>query len=690
MAAPLNPPPVRGGGSHELPAYISNGLIGLRVRDVPLLAGMSMISGLSGEDPERQIEAKAPSPYPVAADVCISGVWLCETLHAVSPIEQRYDFSAAELSTQLRFEAKGIKAQIDVLTFCSRTAPSLVLQEISVAVDGPCELIMRAMIDTRGVPGHWLRRRADTPGEEEAATDGILWWGTIGKISSCGISYTTEMLGAPSAERTQVKWAEQVPPATNYSFRAHAGRRYRMRQIASLVPSVLHEQPDMEAARLAAFGKSLGFDALRKYNRAAWIDLWKGRIRLVGADKRWQALSDAAFFYLNTSAHSSSPSSTSIFGLASWHDYHYYFGHVMWDIEAFVIPPLLLLQPAAAKAMLEYRFRCLEAAFNNAKLWGRTGLQFPWESSPSIGQEAAPQPGTGAWHEDHVTLGVARAFAQYAYGTGDWFFLKEKAWPVLYGVSQWIVCRVVKSRRGYEITESMGIAERKDPSDNAAYMNMSAKLVLRQAMTMAAELGHAVPASWIEIERKLVIPGDADGAVLSHDKYRVNEEKGSTPEPLAGLFPLGFQLPKHQEAATIDFFLPRWGQYIGSPMLSALYGVWAAWRGNRKQSLQLFEEGYAKFMTGRFLQTMEYRPDKFPEQPKAGPFFANLGGFLMALIYGLPGIQVTGRDFHEWPQRPVVLPDGWKAIEIDRVWIQGQPRRIRAAHGARRAEISDP
>ena len=81
---------------------------------------------------------------------------------------------------------------------------------------------MRAMIDTRGVPGHWLRRRADTPGEEEAATEGILLWGTIGKISSCGISYTTELLGATSAERTQVKWAEQVPPATNYSFRAYA------------------------------------------------------------------------------------------------------------------------------------------------------------------------------------------------------------------------------------------------------------------------------------------------------------------------------------------------------------------------------------------------------------------------------------------------------------------------------------
>ena len=28
-----------------------------------------------------------------------------------------------------------------------------------------------------------------------------------------------------------------------------------------------------------------------------------------------------------------SPASTSMFGLATWHDYHYYYGHVMWDIK---------------------------------------------------------------------------------------------------------------------------------------------------------------------------------------------------------------------------------------------------------------------------------------------------------------------------------------------------------------------
>ena len=46
----------------------------------------------------------------------------------------------------------------------------------------------------------------------------------------------------------------------------------------------------------------------------------RGRIRLIGAGDEWQALADAAFFYLNTSVHASSPASTSIFGLATWHD----------------------------------------------------------------------------------------------------------------------------------------------------------------------------------------------------------------------------------------------------------------------------------------------------------------------------------------------------------------------------------
>ena len=59
--------------------------------------------------------------------------------------------------------------------------------------------------------------------------------------------------------------------------------------------------------------------------------------------------------------------------------------------------------------------------------------------------------------------------------------------------------------------------------------------------------------------------------------------------------------------------------YVGSPMLSALYGVWAARAGDRKLAAKLLDQGYAAFMADRFLQTLEYRRDRFPEQPMAGP-----------------------------------------------------------------------
>ena len=55
----------------------------------------------------------------------------------------------------------------------------------------------------------------------------------------------------------------------------------------------------------------------------------------------------------------------------------------------------------------------LNATRNNAKLSGRRGIQFPWESRMALGEESSPRPGSGAWHEDHVTLDVALAFAQY-------------------------------------------------------------------------------------------------------------------------------------------------------------------------------------------------------------------------------------------------------------------------------------
>lgn len=686
MSKPISPPPVIGSGRRELPAYVANGLIGLRVRDMPLAAGMALLSGYTGEHPERQIEAAAVAPYPIAADLALDGVWLSDAPHQVSDLEQAYDFSAGELTSRFTFTACDRVARVEVLAFCSRDEPTLICQEISLEVDRACSVGLRAIVDASGADGRALRHRRDTPGEDEPAVDGSLLWESAGGLSACGVVLVTELLGAGEPQPS-------FPPlrdnklVTEYGFRARAGRTVRLRQIASVIPKVMHQVPDQQAVRLAAKARKDGFETLRARNRAIWEELWKGRIRLVGAGERWQALADAAFFYLNTSVHASSPASTSIFGLATWHDYHYYFGHVMWDIEAFAAPPLSVLQPEAAQALLDYRFLHLEGARRNARVFGRRGLQFPWESGPGSGEETAPLPGTAAWHEDHVSLDVARAFSFHADATGDTEFQRTKVWPVLSGVAEWLTTRVTKTRGGYDIAASMGIAEREEPVNNAAFTNMGAVVVLTAATALAQRLGHEADPVWAKIAGSLAIP-TRDKAIVSHDAYRSNEEKGATPDPLMGLFPFGYPADEATEQATLKLYLDLAQDYIGAPMLSALYGAWAGMAGDRALSLKLLEDGYGKFCVDRFLQTLEYRPDVFPEQPQAGPFFANIGGFLTGLLFGFPGLRVGPGEPETWAERPVILPQGWTAIEVERLWIKGRPYRLIARHGADRAELT--
>ena len=76
----------------------------------------------------------------------------------------------------------------------------------------------------------------------------------------------------------------------------------------------------------------------------------------------------------------------------------------------------------------------------------------------------------------------------------------------------------------------------------------------------------------------------------------------------------------------------------------------------------------------------------FPTE-RAGPFTANLGGFLSALLYGLTGITIGPGDPATWCQRPPSLPASWRG---DRDRPDLGPRRSRSADcAARRRARSD-
>src|SRR6476659_9462483 len=135
MSEPLSPATIKGGGRPELPAYLSNGVIGLRVRESPLRAGLTLLNGYTGVHAIKEIEAAAVAPYPLAGDIRVAGIWLSDAPERVVVVDQSYDFACGELTSRFEFHGDDGTARVEVLTFCSRDLPSLVCQQIEIEID---------------------------------------------------------------------------------------------------------------------------------------------------------------------------------------------------------------------------------------------------------------------------------------------------------------------------------------------------------------------------------------------------------------------------------------------------------------------------------------------------------------------------------------------------------------------------
>jgi hypothetical protein len=86
------------------------------------------------------------------------------------------------------------------------------------------------------------------------------------------------------------------------------------------------------------------------------------------------------------------------------------------------------------------------------------------------------------------------------------------------------------------------------------------------------------------------------------------------------------------------------------------------------------------------MQTLEYREDVFPEQPRAGPS-SRTWGLPLGSPDRIPRASARlGRS--RLGGRAVTLPEGWAAIEIERIWIGGRPYNLVARQGAERVQMT--
>jgi len=652
------------------PAYLCNGLIGIRPKANPLVQANTEVSGfVSSTYGPYLVEGQCPAPYPLGTDISVDGVSLLQHPERVTVKRQTLDMNAGELLTEMTFTPSGDRRiDLSVLQFVSRSVPSLLCQEISITPSADMQLQVTARIDLEKVPGRVYFSHA------AARSDVDL---TIGFYSPEDYSKLGVTVAVPNPGQFKRMGEQEVMEqfvARNFVLQARSGETYRFRSIAAMVSQFYHPAPELQAYRMAKWGETLGFETLRQENREKWQDLWKSRVKIYG-DADAQRVLDASFFYLFSSVHASNKNGMSPFGLSHFLDYG---GHSFWDTETNSFLPILLASPDIAKSLMEFRVRGLESARKLTDLYGYQGAHFPWEASPIDGSETTPTWAATGWEEQHITPDVAIAFWEYQLATGDPEFLKEATWPMLKAIAEWIASRGVHTKRGFEIHHIMGADEGTGKSNNNSYVNIACRMALIAAIKCAAKVGVTPPAAWARIADTLVIPIDEKKKIiLPYD----NSTEGPTYPQVNLDFLTVHEMPVSVELLrnTYEYEKKSRGTRklfgslpVGIGFATAAVAASAARFGDKAKAAELFRSAWEGIWIEPFGLSREVPWQDY------GCFLTNYGGFLQTAMLGFTGLRISEGD---WRKHPASLPQGWTRIEIDRIWVKGAPKRLVAEDG---------
>jgi len=425
------------------------------------------------------------------------------------------------------------------------------------------------------------------------------------------------------------------------------GETYRFALVGSTLSSVHNNDPHNEAERLTLYARLEGIDRLFQAHSAAWERLWDGDIVIEG-DLESQRAVRSALYHLYSFARSGSAYSLSPMGLSGLG----YNGHVFWDTELWMYPPLLLLQPDIARSLLEYRFQRLDAARRNAFAHGYKGAMFPWESAEDGSEDTPVWALTGPFQQ-HITATVGWAFWKYYELTGDRQWLADRGYPVLKEVADFWASRVERNGPGqYEIRNVIGANEWEENIDNNAFTNGMVKTVLEYSSRAAEELGKTPDPDWGHVAANIPILRFPDGTTRENATYEGAVIKQADVNLLA--FPLKVITEPEQIRKDLEYYEPRLspdGPAMGGAILSVLY----ARLGEAETSFEMFRRSY--------------RPNELPPfgvlAETAGgtnPYFATgAGGMLQAVLFGLGGLEIGSEGV---VQLPAQLPRKWKSLTI--------------------------
>lgn len=436
-----------------------------------------------------------------------------------------------------------------------------------------------------------------------------------------------------------------------FSMSLKKGEKFTFALMGAEYQSLETSTPEVSAQRQLYDAMRVGVSRLMDSHKAYWADLWRGDIQIDGNVKDQQDVR-RMIYSIYSSVRPGMATSPSPFGLSSTG----YSGHVFWDTEIWMYPPMLVLNPKIARSMMDYRFERLEAARRNAAATGSDGARYPWESADD-GDEQTPAWADTGYQEIHVTADVAIAAWNYYLVTRDIEWLRAKGAPMILAAADYYASRAVKEKDGrYHILNVVGADEYASNVDDNAYTNGAAKKNLEIAVFAAKEVGRIPDPKWAEVADGMAFH-TRDGVTLVYRDYNGDTTKQADVVLLA--YPLGLITDPEQIKRDLTYYQGKVPPSGVPAMTEAIYSVLYSKLGMPEKAAAFFRESYVKNQHGPFRGISECKGGKLPY------FATGAGGALQAVIMGYAGYEITPEGLVKHPTR--TLPPEWKSLKVIRV-----------------------
>ena len=433
-----------------------------------------------------------------------------------------------------------------------------------------------------------------------------------------------------------------------FSIQLKKGETFCFSLVGSVCSSRDFFDPYNEAERQVIYAVHEGEEALMQAHYRLWDELWQGDIRIEGDDDA-QRIVRFALFNLYSSCRGGSRLSIPPMGLSL----QGYNGHIFWDTELWMYPPMLLLNQDIARSMLDYRFDRLPAARKKALAYGYRGAMFPWESDDS-GEEATPTHALTGPFEHHITADIGIACWNYYCVTRDMRWLQREGYPLLKEIADFWTSRVTRNQDGsYSIHNVTGADEYANGVTDNAFTNGAASLALKYACQAAEICGEKVPEIWWEIGENIRILQFENGVTREHSTYKGEMIKQADANLLA--YPLGVITDEYRQRQDLEYYAERIDQKDGPAMSYSVYCVQYARMGEADKAYEMFRRCYEPNLKKPFGVISETPTSNNPY------FMTGAGGLLQAVLNGFCGLQITDEGI---VQLPSALPSHWKRVTV--------------------------